>query len=464
MKRSTIRAVITLGALLIFSGFGLKACSQAPASATKPIELTWWRVFDDYDTVAPAVDAFKSLHPNITVNYRRLRFEEYEDALLNALAEDKGPDVISLPNTWLPKYQSKLLALPASVTLPFTSLQGSIKKELVTELRAVPVPSLRTFNQKYLDVVAQDVVRPEIIAQNQPPQEKIFGLPLSVDTLALYYNRDLLNTAGIPEPARVWSELQEHVKRLTKLDKTTILQSGAALGASANIPRAVDILSLLMMQNGAIMTDDRGFATFDRIPETAADRQVAPGNEALAFYTDFANPTKEVYTWSTALPDALEMFAQGRLAYFFGYSYQLPIIRARAPKLRFGVAPMPQIEGNPQVNFANYWVETVSKKTAHPNEAWGFLLFLADEAQVKGYLTRAKHPPALRSLVPAFTEDPDLAVFTQQLLTAKSWYRGVNVTAAERAISSMIDRVAKGEEEIDQALQFTVGQVNQTIR
>ena len=458
------RAILSLALLLTLSGFTLKACTRAPVEATKPVTLNWWRVFDDTDTVAPAIDAFKKLHPNITVNYRRLRFEEYEEELVNALAEDSGPDILSLHNTWITKYQQKLLPSPASLTLPFTFIKGSIKKEVVTELRKVPVLSPQAVRNQYLDVVGNDVIRPEIVTPNEPPQEKIIALPLSVDTLALYYNRDLLNASGIPEPARVWSALQEQVKRLTKTQSSAILQAGVALGTSVNVPRATDILSLLMMQNGAEMTDDRGFATFDRIPAHLNDRQVAPADEALAFYTDFANPAKEVYTWNATLPDALELFIQGRLAYFFGYSYHLPLIRARAPKLRFGVTRMPQIEENPEVNFANYWVEAVTKKTKNPNEAWGFLQFLAEEKQVREYLTRAGRPPALRALIPEWSEDANLGIFTQQLLTAKSWYRGLNPAGAERIINEMIDTVARGEEEIPRVIQRAVSRINQTIR
>lgn len=459
-----IRTIFFFTLLVVLPGFTLKACSQAPKEATKPVQLTWWRVYDDYDAVSPSIDAFRRLHPNVTVNYRRLRFEEYEDELLNALAEDRGPDIVSLHNTWIGKYQSKLLPLPASLSLPFTFVTGSIKKETVTELRKVATLSLRALREQFLDTVADDVVRLETVQEGQPPQERIFGLPLSVDTLVLYYNRDLLNAAAIPQPARVWSEFQEQVKRLTKITNGKILQSGAGIGTAKNIPRAVDLLSLLMMQNGAVMTDERGNITFDRIPSSLTDRQVAPGEEALAFYTDFANPTKEVYTWDASLPDAFDMFVEGRLAYFFGYSYNLPLIRARSPKLRLGIARIPQIEQNPEVNYANYWVEAVSKKTTHPQEAWGLVQFLAEEAQVKDYLPRAQRPPALRSLVASFIENPDLSIFAQQLLTAKSWYRGMNAGAAENIFSDMIEGAVKGEEELQRALQLAANRVQQTLR
>ena len=62
---------------------------------------------------------------------------------------------------------------------------------------------------------------------------QIYGLPLSLDTMAIYYNKDLLDRSSVPEPPKTWEEFAVAVKKITKYDKQTnkITQSGAALGA-----------------------------------------------------------------------------------------------------------------------------------------------------------------------------------------------------------------------------------------
>ena len=137
------------------------------------------------------------------------------------------------------------------------------------------------------------------------------------------------------------------------------------------------------------------------------------------------------------------MFISGNLAMMFGYSYQIPTIRAAAPKLNFSIAKFPQIEGNPptNINMANYWVETVSKKRKYQNEAWDFIQFIVKADQAKLYLTATKKPTALRSLVSSQIDDNDIGVFASQVLTARSWYRGNNVMRAEEAIKEMIDAI-----------------------
>ena len=464
-KKSAIRLASIL-VLLTFTGGACRLISPEVQRAAKPITLKYWRVFDDSDTFDDIIAAYRALHPNIQIEYRKLRPEEYERELLNAFAEDRGPDIFSVHNTWTRGYQSKLLPLPAQTTVPTREIQGTIKKEAVTVLRTKPSITLRQLRNDYIDAVYADVVIPT--PDEKKPEEvtdRVYGLPLSVDSLVLYFNRDLLNAAKIATPPRTWSEFQQTVKRLTRLDnRGNIIQAGAALGSGRNVERAFDILSLLMMQNGAKMTDESGFAAFQTLPRELAGRPAPPGEEALIFYTDFANPGKEVYTWNTLMASSFESFVNGKAAMFLGYSYHLPLIRARAPKLNLGISGAPQIEGNPEINYANFWVEGVSRKTKNPNEAWDFVQFAASPEQVKKYLTKSRRPTALRALITSELDDEDLGVFANQTLTAQSWYRGKDAASAERAFVDMIESVVSGALPAREAIRFTAEKVNQTIR
>ncbi len=463
---SRIAAITTIG-ILVFAGtgFGCQGQSAEVTRASKPITLTWWRVFDGEDTVRPIIEAYNALHPNVTVVYRKFRYEEYEPALLNALAEDRGPDIVSLHNTEIRRFQSKLLPMPRQVTLPYQITQGTLKKEVITVLKTTSLPTVRDIKNTFADIVAADVIAPQD-PTNPTSAEGVYGLPLGIDTLALFVNRDLLNLSGVPEVPRTWSEFREAAKKITRLGAgTTILQSGAALGTSKNIERAADILGLLMMQNGAEMLDGTNSrALFDQTPSTLTRRNVPPGEEALTFYTDFANPAKESYSWNADMPGSLDAFANNKTAFFLGYSYHVPLIKARAPKLNLEIAKVPQIEGNPAVNFANYFVESVSKKSKNPDVAWDFVNFAAAPKQASLYLDATRKPPALRALIAPRSEDPDVGVFVSEILTAKSWYRGANVAAAEAAMTSMIDEALKGEHELRDILRLGAAKVTQTLR
>lgn len=452
--------------LILTSGFGCALVDKKTQEAIKPITLTYWRAWDGPDAFEEIINKYKELHPFITIEYRKLRYSEYEKELLDAMAEDKGPDIFSIHNTWVRKYQTKIAPMPAEITMAYPVTKGTFKKETVTELRTSKSLTMRELKDDFIDAVYDDVVIPIMDDKTKKETERVFGLPLSVDTLAMYYNKDLLNNAGIPEPPPYWNkDFQQAVKKLTKQDTSgEIIQSGVALGGGKNIGRYSDILSALMMQNGAVMMDEGGQVAFDKIPPKLDSRNYSPGLEALRFYSDFANPSKEVYCWNSKMENSLDMFIQGKLAIMFGYAYDLPTIKARASKLNFAIAKLPQIQGNSaQVNFANYWVETVSDKSQNLDAAWDFIQFAAKEDQARSYLNIAKKPTALRSLVGSQIDDVDIGVFAEQVLTADSWYEGKDSNAAELIIGEMIDSAVKGEDKIENIIKLGAQRVGQTV-
>lgn len=456
------KKILSLALLFVFIITAGAGCSSKVSSEQlQPITINYWRVWDGPDDFDEIIAAYKLVQPNVTINYRKLSFDEYESALLDAWAEDRGPDIFSIQNTWMRKYQTKIAPVPESITILRPTVKGSVKKEMVGEVQKVRGISPTDVKNMFVDTVATDVLI------NTEGKEKVYGLPLSIDTLAMYYNKDLLNNAGIPELSQYWNQsFQQQIKQLTKQDsRGELIQSGVALGGSKNIERAPDILSALMMQNGAVMMNGDA-VTFNQIPAAFRDRGYNPGIEAIRFYTDFANPAKEVYSWNSELDNSLQYFIDGKLAIFFGYAYHLPTIRSQAPRLNFGIAKFPQIEGSSaEANTANYWVETVSAKSKYQNEAWDFVQFMTTKPeQAKKYLAKVQKPTALRSVLSEQLTDESLKVFASQVLTARSWYRGKDVMAAEGAIQEMIDNVVANSEEIERTVNLAVSRIQQTIR
>ncbi len=447
-----MRSIRFVSSRLLFAVLALslvgQGCTQGPdpaaVAASKPTTLKIWGVVDDENAYSAILADYHRLHPYVSIEYRRFRLEEYEDQLLNAFAEDRGPDIFLIHNTWVGKYLPKILPMPLSTKTAVQTVTGTLQKQTIYQLNEEPTVSLRQFKIDHPDVVAQDFIR-TVNVSNDPEkpdfQPRVVAVPPSVDTLAMYGNKDLLNAAGVATVPETWDAFQAAVKKLVKQDAAgNIIQAGAALGTGKNIERAPDILSVLMMQNGQEMTLDDGTPAFQSIPHALqGQRDQPPSWQALSFYTDFANPAKDVYTWNDLQPNSLDAFIQGKVAFFFGYSYDLPAIQAGAPKLNLAIAKLPQIEGNPVANFANYWGWTVSKKTKSPDVAWSFLNFLRTPEELKKYLDVAKRPSSLRSQLSTQLEDESVGVFASQVLTAKSWYRGNDPKTVDAAFIDMIE-------------------------
>lgn len=444
-----------LAVFMAATGFSCKLISPATQALLKPVELTWWGTFDNPEDLSQLIGDYTAIHPNIKITYRKLREDEFERALIDALAEDRGPDIISVTNVDMDQWLPKLIPLPATTELAYQYTKKSLglKDETIVEVRKTPSLSTSQLHDQFLDVVYGDAVR----------GGEIYGLPLTVDTLVMFYNRDLFNNAGLAQAPTTWSELQGHVTRLTFQNRDgELIQSGAAIGTINNVERGVDVLSLLMLQNGARMAEG-GQVLFHQLPP-GGQRTYNPGPEAIRFYTDFANQTKEVYTWNDAFPRSIDAFIQGKVGIIFGYNQHRQYIEAhRQGKLNYDVVSVPQIEGRSEINIARYPLQTVSRKTKHVNEAWDFVQFVARRDEVKKYLDRTKRLAALRALVSDQVSDDELKVFADQLLTSVSWYHGKNSSAMENIFSEMVSAVLKDNIPPADAAELAAQKIQQTF-
>ncbi|MFH1145699.1 MAG: extracellular solute-binding protein [bacterium] len=448
-------AIISFMAL---TGLGCKSTQETVTKeASQAVTLTYWRTYDDQSAFNDLIKKYQQNHKNVTIRYRKLRPEEYELELLKAWAEDRGPDIFSVPNNEVVKYQSKILAVPETLSVPYITVKGEgFNQEKIVTIKKTAGMTIKRLKDNFVDVVGKDSV----------VDNKIYGLPLSVDSLVMYYNKDMFNAAGLPIPPATWKDFVTAVPKLTITNrKGEILQSGAALGGTQNIIRQFDILSALMIQNGSVMNVGSR-AVFNQVPASLAGGQYHPGVEALRFYTDFANPTKEVYSWNDSFPDSLTAFTSNRTAVFFGYAYHLPLIRLASPSLNLGIAPFPQIEESPKAaTAASYWLETVSKKTKNPDVAWDFVQFITSIENVPSYLKAAKKPAALRSLLSSQAEDVDMSPFASQTLNAVSWYQGYDFAGAEKAFNDMVAMSVNPapRQKPEDPLNLAAGRISQTL-
>lgn len=459
-------------ALIFLAGFGCR--KRIPIESIEPVTLEYWQVWNNSFDVKSLIEKYEKENPTIKVRFRNLRFEEYEKEMLIALAEDRGPDIFSIPHDWIGLYKNSIYPAPEFVEIKRAIMQdpkpGELEptiKEMVTE--RVSVISPRDIKRNYYSFVKDDVLREGGAmegdgAEETAPEskEQVMAVPLSVDTLALYYNIGILEKNEIFDPPQTWQRFQEDVIKIAEVDENGgIVLSGAAFGSARNIVRPTDILAALMLQTGVTMIDEeRGVAAFHT--SIREEDKYNIGLEALRFYTDFSDPVKKVYTWNESESHALEAFKQGRVAYMLGYSYNLPEIRAS--RVNFGVASLPAPVGAlGAATIANYWVETVSKKSGHQAEAWHFLNFLSEPDNLLILQETGGKISPLKEHGIKIT-DQELAVFAAQSKQARVWYFGKDASAAEEALLNMIEDVESGKRSLEDALATGAQRVTATLR
>lgn len=413
--------VLILGGLFIFGG-------RNKIEKPPEVRLTVWGV-EPRDAFYEGLNNYRALRTNVRVDYKEINPANYEAELLNALAAGQGPDVFMFKNTWLPKHYNKIAPVGDS-----------------------------QFNLAQLQQIF-----PMVAEQDFAPDGLIYALPLYIDTLALYYNADIFNTAGVAVPPATWLDFQNLVTKLRQIDKQkNITRAAAAIGGSAkSVDAAGDILSLLMLQSGAEMTDkDFTRATFG---DFVGD--IRPGEIALDFYTKFSDSNSAFYTWTDGLGFSLDSFSSGKTAMMFNYLFQKNYLQSKNPFLKFKIIPMLQPSvGDAAVNYASYWGLAVSNKSAVPEWAWDMVIFLAtDEPAGESFLKTTGHSPALRSLIQKHLNDPELGIFAKQALSARSWPQ-IDEKSVANIFSQMIEAVNSRQLESQNALDQAEAQVTDLIR
>jgi len=423
------KIIISIGCLalafLVLVGFGCKQKTdeqkQQEQEKAEKIEINMWGLWDDSSVIQPFISEYQKTYPERNIKYRKFTVNEYEKTVVDSLAAGKGPDIWLIHHTWLGKHAEKLSPITGDAM------------------------STYEYGQTFVDVVKNDFLW----------GDQIYGVALSVDTLALYYNKDHFNTSAIVNPPSTWKEFKEAVKKMSQVNEFgEVQQAGASIGTAKNINRAVDILYLLMLQNGTKMTtDDYTAANFNNSATTSSGENYIPGLDALRFYTDFANPKKAIYTWSPNMSYSVDGFVEEKVAMMFNYSYQNEIIKGKAPKLNYGVASVPQIEGSAKrYDYANYWGYVVSNASDYKDQSWDFLTFLSKQENVKKYCEATGRPASRRDVINDQLQNPDLKIFAQQALTARSWYQA-DPDAIESIFADVIESVALGTEEAETALK-----------
>jgi multiple sugar transport system substrate-binding protein len=424
-----LTSFLVLMIFLVTLGLG---CKQPPIDqqiAEKQVTLEYWTVYDDVDELNKLIEQYTAQRSYLHINLKQIPASEFYQRLIEALAEDRGPDIISIQNRMLPGMKTKLAPMPASVSDTIIIQGGGLigpGQTIQSSVHSLITPS--QVESEYVRAVPKDVVI----------DGRVYGLPLSIDTLAIFYNKDLLDRAGVAQVPTTWKDFQEAVRKITKYDsKGKLLQSGTALGTGNNVTGVDDLLFILFKQNSIPFVTDSGRPLFNQIGQDLTG-DGSPIAHTLNFYTDFANPTRDTYSWNENQPAALDAFTNGSLGFFFGYSYHLPVIKAKAPQLNFGVIPLFQLNPENKVNVANYWVQAVTLKSKHQNEAWGFIDFLAHSSATKDYLDTTGRPTALRRYIPDQAKKLELAPFVSDLLIADNWYRGTNYVGALGAVQDMV--------------------------
>ena len=285
----------------------------------------------------------------------------------------------------------------------------------------------------------------------------LYALPFIVDPLVMYWNRDMFDSAGIATYPTYWEDFSALGKKLNIKDQNgNIRKSVVALGQFNNIDNAREILGTILMQTGnpvtAVTSKGSIMSTLSSNFVNGKDAQTA-----VKFYSHFIDPADQDYSWNRNFPSSSASFLSGSLATYFGFASELLGLKARNQNLNFDVAFMPQAKNGVKATYGRMYGFSIVKSSQNINSAYQIISELTS-AQYLGLISSSMYLPSVRrDIIGAGSDDPNITMFNQAALVAKSW-PDVDSISSNQILSGMVESFTNGQKNLTQAIKDASGQ------
>ncbi len=443
-KRTAERKSSLVIGLLVILSLLLGACAapaaapaeqpaEAPAEAAAPaagetVEIEYWQYNFDVriDAMNQLIEQFEAENPNIKVIHNSdVPYDDFRNKIAASVPAGVGPDVATLFYGW--------------------------QSAWIDAGYLVPLPE---------DVFAPDMVADQFspLAQAGYVEGELYSLPTAVRTLALFYNKDLMEAAGLdPEsPPTTLQELEEQAVACTVLnDDGTYEIMGFPVSPTGQAHHW--FREVLLRQFGQQPYSDDG----TQVLWNASDGGYAAWNEFLKFETEL-----KTGDWRLFDEDP-NFFLNGHACFHIDGSFRLGTIASSAPDLNFGVTELPEHNGI-KSTFGSYWTHGITKKAAEDparfDAAVKFLQFITTPDAGRLWVDVTGELPAQLEAAndPALLEDPKLGAFIAGLPYAHATFF-VDESKDRQAILDAYDAVTLTGADPAAELDFAVETVQELL-
>jgi maltose-binding protein MalE len=341
--------VLALVAAMAITGFGLAPTSTQPVAA-QDTTLTIWHSWADAeaDLLDEWVATFEA-QSDIDVETRFIPFDELRNTYTNAVSTGEGPDMVIGQADWAGGESDAGTILPISDLIAETELEANL-------------------TEAAWDLMAVEGTR--------------YGVPVTLDGVALYYNRDFIDDDDVPE---TFEEMIELGLELTEGDDLGLLFN-AGFYQTAGIYFAL----------GGQLFDPASFENLWNTDDAAV--------EFLQRHLQVYEADNSLVTGDNAL------FRNGQAAMIIDGSWNLNTYREDLGD-SLGLTLLPAVDGEPWAPFFGGKGFFISNISDNVDAALEFLTFVTSPEQLATGSAVAGHIPPTDAVE---VEDPYIATFSQQ--------------------------------------------------
>jgi ABC-type glycerol-3-phosphate transport system substrate-binding protein len=397
-----------IGAVLVFAGI-IKVGNSGSSGVVSNVRV--WGIYPQ-SVVNPYLDKLNIQNKNLAIFYEQKSKASFKSDLINALANGNSPDIVLADAGNLFSFRDKLY------TIGFDTY------------------SERLFRDSFVDGASLFLNK-----------EGVMALPILVDPVVLYYNKDLLAGKNFVVPPKSWSSLVDSLPLFNKKDSKGILtQTTIGMGEFSNVNHYKDILSTLFLQTGspivALDLNNNSFSQRLNIAPEGADS--LPTAEALDFYLSFSNQATDRFSWTRNLPNTLDMFLSGKSVFYIGRASELFDIQARNPNLNFDVTSIFQSDQAVRpITFGEFSGIAIIKSSPNFTASYTALGYLNSKEFLEYLSSTVALPSAKRDLLLVNQKNPYVDVFFKSTLSAFGW-PDIDPSATEGVFRDMIRSVNSG--------------------
>ena len=395
--------------------------NEIATKITKPVEVEFWHAMSgsNEEALKKIVSDFESKNENIKI---KLVFQgNYRELFDKLMAAAKG-------NT-----------LPTMAQIYSNRLSWYVGKDLVENLNPY-------IENKEIGLSEEDMKDiPKLFFEDGKWDNKQYAMPFNKSQMLLYYNKDMLNEAGVEVPT-TWEEWKEASKKLT-VDKDgdgnpkiygTVFENGIS----------TDIAPWVKQSGGEIIDEENNKINFNT-PET---------KEAVGFI----NSMIQDKTARLAGEDKNSNipFNQGKAAFCVASTSAIPFIKDGIQEgTKWFAAPLPGNKTNDQLYYGTNVTAFNTGEAEEKLAAWLFMKHLssaevtAEFAQNTGYLPvrySAQETPEYKKFL---EENPINGVALKSFDVGFQGARNVGEINALDALGEELELLFNGKKSIDDALK-----------
>lgn len=284
------------------------------------------------ETLKAMVADYEKSNPGVTVEIVSLPWGQAFEKLATMVAGGDVPDVVEMPDKWQALYAG---------AGKLANLEDNIK------------------NWKHGATLGE-----KTLAMARQAGGTAYSIPYGFYLRAMFYNKKLLEEAGVAKPPVTTAEFKEAAAKVSKLDgKYGYCLRGGGGGLNAWM------MSAAAMNGSGKFFDDAGKATINQ-PDSVKGLQYL-----MDLYKDGSAP-KDSVNWG--FNEIVAGFYSGTCAFLDQDPDALIAIAERMPAEDFAVIPMPvgpAGKAYPTIGFAGW---SIFETTKHKSESWALLAHLSD--------------------------------------------------------------------------------------